>query len=286
MKLTVHVHPTSDGFSLSDYLNQELLIPRKVRHFLRTRKNVKVNGVVVPFHTPLKTGDTLDLEFLEEDYPLPNVLCSKSFPLDILYEDEHLIIVDKKQGMKTHPNEPTENDTLLNIVANYLHQKKQIPYVVHRLDKETSGLVLFAKNPVVLPILGKMMEKKEIHRKYQAIVEGSFSKKEFTIQKKIGRDRHDRRKRIVDEKNGQKAITHVQVKKEEKNRSFLEITLDTGRTHQIRVHLSSLNHPIVGDPLYQRKKDKSPLALRAISLTFLHPFTKEEICIISPKKLF
>ncbi len=286
MKLTITLPPTCDGFSISDYLKDELLIPRKVRHFLRTRKNVLVNGTNQPFHTLLRSGDVLELEFLDSDYPTPHLLDADSSSLVVLYEDEHLIIVDKPAGVKTHPNEPTENGTLINQVGGYLKDKKQIPYVVHRLDKETSGLVLFAKNPVILPILGRMLEKKDIHRIYQAQVKGHFKEKEFTINRPIGRHRHDRRMRVIDEKNGQEAITHVTVKKETSTTSDLEVILDTGRTHQIRVHLASLKHPILGDPLYNLDAKKQPLALRATELFFVHPFTKEQIHVISPKNLF
>ena len=193
----------------------------------------------------------------------------------VLYEDEHLIIVDKPAGMKTHPNEPTENSTLLNHLAAYLDTKKQRPYVVHRLDKETSGAVLFAKNPFVLPILGRMLEQKMIYRRYQAIVWGKIAK-DRTITNKIGRDRHDRRKRVVDDKNGQNALTHVTVDKVLSGKTQVYCVLETGRTHQIRVHLAHIGHPIVGDPLYQNRPAER-LMLHALELHMIHPFTQEKI---------
>lgn len=286
MKLSFLVHPTCDGFSLSDYLKDELLIPRKVRHFLRIRKNVKINGLVEPFHTLLKSGDCIELQFLKEDYPIPQVIPNEKIKPTILFEDEHLIVVDKPQGMKTHPNEPTEKDTLLNSVAGYLKEKKQLPYVVHRLDKETSGLVLFAKDPIILPILGRMLERKEIHRLYQAEVIGKVTPMDFDISKPIGRDRHDRRKRIIDEKNGQKALTHVHVVESDNQKSQLELVLETGRTHQIRVHLAYIGHPIIGDPLYGKGGSQEKMALRAVSLSFKHPLTGELLSIESPYLLF
>ncbi|HAZ0996695.1 TPA: RluA family pseudouridine synthase, partial [Enterococcus faecium] len=140
---------------------------------------------------------------------------------------------------------------------------------------ETSGAVLFAKNPFVLPILGRMLEQKMIYRRYQAIVWGEIAK-DMTITNKIGRDRHDRRKRVVDDKNGQSALTHVTVNKVLSEQTQVYCVLETGRTHQIRVHLAHKGHPIVGDPLYQNRTAER-LMLHALELHMIHPFTQEKI---------
>ncbi|CAI3362529.1 RluA family pseudouridine synthase [Enterococcus cecorum] len=273
--------------TIREVLEEQWLVPRKVRHFLRVRKNVLLNGEVAMFHQVVQPLDTLTLIIEAEDYQYQKVQLGQAQNVTVLYEDEHMIVVDKKVGIKTHPNQPNENGTLQNDVSAYLAQQGEgaFPHVVHRLDKETSGVVLFAKNPFVLPILGRLLEQKEIFRKYQAIVEGRLDK-DLTIRKKIGRHRHDRRKRTIDERNGQEAITHVKVYQASKNQSQIYCILETGRTHQIRVHLASIQHPIVGDPLYNEHSRAKRLILHAYQMHLTHPFTKKKLKITSTSKLF
>jgi 23S rRNA pseudouridine1911/1915/1917 synthase len=285
MEFSIQIPQQFQEQTVRELLEQEWLVPRKVRHFLRTRKNVSINGMPALFHFMVKAGDVVTLRFEDEDYPVPATRLGDANYVEVLFEDEQLIIVNKPAGMKTHPNQPDECDTLLNHLAAYL-APKQRPYVVHRLDKETSGAILFAKNPFVLPILGRMLENKQIYRRYQAIVMGELTKKQFTITKKIGRDRHDRRKRIIDERKGDTAITHVKVAAVQlPHQTAVYCVLETGRTHQIRVHLASLGHPIVGDPLYH-PKPKGRLQLHALELHLLHPFTKETIVVTATPKLW
>lgn len=272
MEIQLAVQPQFDGLTLSDYLT-ELYIPRKTKHFLRIRKHVKINDEHYPFHHLVHTGDNIHLTICDDDYPEHHVLPGNKEMVTVLYEDEHLIIVDKPIHMKTHPNQPDENDTLLNHVADYLNQS---PYVVHRLDKETSGCILFAKNPVILPLLTRMLEHKEIHRDYEAIARGIITDPAITIDQPIGRDRHDKRKRCIDKRYGKKAVTHV-IKLDKFNGDTRIIcTLDTGRTHQIRVHLDAIGHPLKGDPLYH-PDNESRLFLHAYELRFIHPLTQTEI---------
>ena len=183
--------------------------------------------------------------------------------------------------MKTHANEPTEI-ALLNHVSSYVGSTC---YVVHRLDKETSGAILFAKNPFILPILNRILEDKNIQREYWALIQGSLAQKTIVYKDKIGRDRHDRRKRLVDPRKGQYAETQVtQLKKIGRN-SLVKCQLKTGRTHQIRVHLSHHGHPIVGDPLYNPARGER-LMLHAHRLTFTNPLTLETIQVEAPSKSF
>lgn len=280
MELFVTLPNNFQTKTVRELLEDEWLIPRKVRHFLRTRRNVLVNNEPTLFHLPVKAHDVVTLIFEEEDYPKPTVLLGDRKQVNVLFEDEQLIILNKPVGMKTHPNQPDETDSLLNHLADYLTDQKKIPYVVHRLDKETSGAILFAKNPVILPVLGRMLEKRQLHRRYQAIVTGAILKENWTINQKIGRDRHDRRKRVIDNRNGDLAITHVEVAATLSNpkRTCLYCVLETGRTHQIRVHLASEGYPLIGDPLYN-PKPTGRLMLHALELNLVHPFTKETISV-------
>lgn len=276
MDFTITLPKNQKTMTIRDLLEKEWLVPRKVRHFLRTRKDVQLNGTVAMFHQEVQAGDTISLHLEESDYTYQEVVFGDASLVDVLYEDEHLIVVNKPYGIKTHPNQPDEDDTMFNHLAAYLNDR---PYVVHRLDKETSGALLFAKNPFVLPILGRLLEEKQIYRRYQAIVHGRLTKDQ-TIRQKIGRDRHDRRKRVVDPKNGQMAITHVTVEKINERTTNITCVLETGRTHQIRVHLAHLGFPIVGDPLYQNKPAER-LMLHASEMHLVHPFTKEKMIVKS-----
>ena len=260
--------------TVKELLEEQLLIPRKIRHFLRTKKNILINQKQVHWNEIVKPGDICQLTFDEEDYPPKEILWGNLDLVQEIYQDQHLIIVNKPEGMKTHGNQPGEI-ALLNHVSAYVGQNC---YVVHRLDMETSGLVLFAKNPFILPILNRLLEKKDIAREYWALVEGQVGSKELVFRDKIGRDRHDRRKRVVDPKKGQHAETQVSRLKQFPNQTTLvRCKLKTGRTHQIRVHLSHHKHPILGDPLYNSKSKTNRLMLHAFRLSFTHPLTLEQL---------
>ena len=260
--------------TVKQLLEEQLLIPRKIRHFLRIKKNILINQEEVHWNQIVQSGDVCQLTFDEEDYPKKEIPWGNPALVQEIYQDQHLIVVNKPEGIKTHGNHPNEI-ALLNHVSAYVGQTC---YVVHRLDMETSGLVLFAKNPFILPILNRLLEKKEISREYWALVDGNTNSKELVFKDNIGRDRHDRRKRVVDPKNGQYAETHVSRLKQFQNKTSLVCCkLKTGRTHQIRVHLSHHNLPILGDPLYNSKSKTSRLMLHAFRLSFTHPLTLEKL---------
>ena len=267
--------------TVKELLEDYFLIPRKIRHFLRTKKHVLVNGETINWQSPVQKGDQIQLIFDADDYPEKELPAGDPSLVEELYQDEHVIIVNKPEGMKTHANEPTEI-ALLNHVSSYVGSTC---YVVHRLDKETSGAILFAKNPFILPILNRILEDKNIQREYWALIQGRLAQKTIVYKDKIGRDRHDRRKRLVDPRKGQYAETQVtQLKKIGRN-SLVKCQLKTGRTHQIRVHLSHHGHPIVGDPLYNPARGER-LMLHAHRLTFTNPLTLETIQVEAPSKSF
>ena len=274
MQFTFTLPDSLPQMTVKQLLEEQLLIPRKIRHFLRTKKHILINQREVHWNKMVNPGDVCQLTFDEEDYPEKEIPWGNPNLIQEVYQDQHLIIVNKPEGMKTHGNQPSEI-ALLNHVSAYVGQTC---YVVHRLDMETSGLVLFAKNPFILPILNRLLEKKEISREYWAQIDGHINSKELVFKDKIGRDRHDRRKRIVDTKNGQHAETHVsRLKQFPDKTSLVRCKLKTGRTHQIRVHLSHHNFPILGDPLYNSKSKTSRLMLHAFRLSFTHPLTLEKL---------
>ncbi|EHG11995.1 RluA family pseudouridine synthase [Streptococcus constellatus] len=274
MHFTITISQGLPEMTVKELLEEQFLIPRKIRHFLRIKKHVFVNQKPINWQSIVHPHDKITLIFDEEDYPEKSILMGKADLVEELYQDEHIIIVNKPEGMKTHANEPTEL-ALLNHVSAYVGSTC---YVVHRLDKETSGAVLFAKNPFILPILNRLLENKEISREYWALVQGTFPKKHQIYTDKIGRNRHDRRKRLVDHKNGQYAETQVTKLKEIGNNTLIKCQLKTGRTHQIRVHLAHHGYPIIGDPLYNSQNTER-LMLHAHRLTFTHPFTLEKLSI-------
>ena len=251
---------------VSDLLEKTWFIPRKQRHFLRMKKHCLVNNKLINENQLVHAGDKITLIFDNEDFSNLSLKFGSANLADILYEDEHLIVVNKPEGMKTHGNTADEL-ALQNHVAAAINQEV---FVVHRLDQATSGAVLFAKNQFVLPILGKMFEENKIHREYLALVKGHFPENHFTIDRAIGQNRHDKNKRILSAK-GQKAVTHVEIIKKFTDKTLVKCTLDTGRTHQIRVHLSSLGHPIIGDTLYGQKSQER-MMLHAGKIIIPHPF--------------
>ncbi len=271
-----------DGYT-TDYIFREIWQgPKKQIHQLRTEKAVLLNGEQANWHQNLSKGDRIQIKFFtEQDFGVdPTYL-----DIDILYEDEHLLIVNKPAGMDTHPNEPTQKDTLANAVAYYLQAKGEFRKVlhIHRLDRNTTGAVLFAKYSFIGAILDRLLEERKIKRTYLALTDGIMKRKQGTIDAPIGRDRHHPTKRRVSP-TGQKAVTHYKVLNtfQNKDYSLVQCELDTGRTHQIRVHLSDIGHPISGDTLYGGSPIFSRPALHAVKLQFVHPFTEEAHEVLAP----
>ncbi|CYU37223.1 RluA family pseudouridine synthase [Streptococcus suis] len=281
MKIDIRIPQAFPQLTVKEVLEDYFLIPRKIRHFLRTKKHVRVNGELINWQSPIAAGDLLELTFDQEDYPEKSIPLGQANLVEELYQDEHLIIVNKPEGMKTHGNDSTEI-ALLNHVSAYVGQTC---YVVHRLDMETSGAILFAKNPFILPILNRLLEDKVIYRDYLALCQGQLKKTDWTITDKIGRDRHDRRKRVVDNRKGQAALTQVRLLKTLGKNSLVTCRLQTGRTHQIRVHLAHHGHALIGDPLYSRVVAPR-LMLHAQKLSLTHPLTLEEISVEARSESF
>lgn len=239
--------------------------------FLRTENQILINGHYLPLNFLVKAGDKIDIYLDHVESEQQTYTASGSLP-EVVYEDSDILVIDKPAGQKTHPN-LNEKNTALNDCATYLGYS---PFIVHRLDMLTNGLLLVAKNPVVVPILNRQLTNKTLHREYLAWVSKSNQLKQSgTISLPIGHDPNDQRKRMV-RSDGQKAITHYEIVKECENKALVKLILETGRTHQIRVHLAALNAPIIGDPLYNPNYQKGEgLQLTAYQLTFMRPFKFE-----------
>ncbi|MFE8696212.1 RluA family pseudouridine synthase [Cytobacillus sp. FJAT-53684] len=267
------------GLTIDDIFKQIWKAPKKQVHTMRMEKQVKVNGELISWNHPLKAGDRLQLRlFIEEEF---NVIPTY-FEVDVAYEDDHLIVFNKPAHMDTHPNSPEQVNTLANAAAFYLQAKGEQRKVkhIHRLDRDTTGVVLFAKHSLAGSILDRMLEERLIKRTYLALVHGKIRSKKNTIQEPIGRDRHHPTRRRVSP-TGQSAITHYELIEYDPKQdlSLIKCQLDTGRTHQIRVHLSHIGHPLAGDSIYGGQPVFDRQALHAAKLEFLHPFTNEKLCI-------
>ena len=233
----------------------------------------------------IEPGQTIRLDLPE---PKPAKAEAQDIPLEILYQDEHLAVVVKPCGMVVHPAAGNDDGTLVNALLFHLDSLSGIggemrPGIVHRLDKDTSGLMLVAKDDATHAALSQQLSDRQMEKHYRAIVYGRMKEPEGMIEKPIGRSKTDRKKMAVDE-NGRWAKTEWKVLKEYPDRTLLDVHIITGRTHQIRVHMSSVGHPVLGDPLYGHKRmpDAPRLMLHAYSLEFTHPTTGERMRFTAP----
>jgi 23S rRNA pseudouridine1911/1915/1917 synthase len=270
------------GKTVEELFRQIWETPKKLTHQYRMEKKVMVNHLPVNWTNPLVKGERLSINFFEN---LPDDVIPSYINIDVLYEDDHLLVVNKPARIDTHPNDVGQTNTLLNGVAYYLQSNGDLHWVrhIHRLDRDTTGAILFAKHPFIASLLDRMLEQRWIKRSYIALVHGVLRNKKGTIHEPIGRDRHHATRRRVSP-TGQDAITHYQLIEvsQKKKTSLIKCSLDTGRTHQIRVHLSHIGHPLLGDILYGGEPTVARQALHAVKLEFVHPFTKEQIRCLAP----
>ncbi|MDW7617655.1 RluA family pseudouridine synthase [Peribacillus simplex] len=281
--LLIEVLDSWNGLTLEKLFRERWKAPKKLVHEWRMSKEVTVNGNSVTWSTVLTEGDTVSIPML--DQAENETVKTADLGISILYEDDLLLIANKPAGMDTHPSLPGEAQSLINGVAYHLRQTGQTCMIkhIHRLDKDTTGAVLFAKNRLIGSMLDRMLEAREIKRTYLALVEGNIKKDEGEIKEKIGRDRHHATRRRVSP-SGQTAVTHYRVlnRDPKKNLTLVSCTLESGRTHQIRVHFSHLNHPLAGDTLYGGRRTFPRQALHARKIEFIHPISEEKLIIEAP----
>ncbi|ASA23537.1 RluA family pseudouridine synthase [Paenibacillus donghaensis] len=244
-----------------------------------TDGHVTVNGGPVKANYKLFEGDVVTVIVPE---PEVTDLIAEDIPLEVVYEDSDLIVVNKPRGMVVHPAVGHPSGTLVNALMYHCKDLSGIsgeirPGIVHRIDKDTSGLIMAAKNDAAHASLSAQLKEHSVTRRYIAVVQGNLTHDQGTVDAPIGRDAHDRKMYTVTQKNSKKSITHFKVLERFGDCTLVELQLETGRTHQIRVHMKFIGHPLLGDPIYGRSKSAviTGQALHAAVLGFVHPSTGE-----------
>lgn len=285
------------GERLDSFLAKDPSLSRSAAARLCDEGAVTVNGAPAQKKRLLAEGDTVEVALPE---PIPDTAEPEDIPLSVVYEDEDIIVIDKPKGMVVHPAAGNPSGTLVN--ALLYHCKGQLsgiggvlrPGIVHRIDKDTGGLLVAAKNDAAHRVLAAALEVHDIKREYRALVNGGFRDDSGTVDLPIGRHPTDRKRMAVlrdGDGKSREAVTHYRVLERFGGVSYLALQLETGRTHQIRVHMSHLGHPLVGDTVYGGgrtpfERHHAPLlsgqCLHAVRLTLRHPRTGEDMCFESP----
>ncbi len=288
-KLTFQVDVVSEGMRIDLFL-AGMLEEYTRSHLQRLVKEgaVLVNGKAAKSSSRLKEGDQVEVSLPD---PKEAEIPAKPMDLSILYEDDDVILIDKPKGMVVHPAAGHSEDTLVNGLLYHCQGRLSgingvlRPGIVHRIDKDTTGVLVVCKNDAAHNSLAEQLKEHSITRRYLAIVHGVIKEDEGTVDAPIGRNEKDRLKMAVNEKNGKRAVTHYRVLERFSGYTYIECRLETGRTHQIRVHMASIGHPLLGDSLYG--PSKSPFALEgqtlhAAVLGFHHPTTGEYMEFTAP----
>lgn len=280
------IYPNISSNRIDKYINEQ--IPDLSRSFIQQlikKQEVLINGAPCKSNYKCKPQDRIIIEY--EDAKELEVV-AENIPLDIVYEDKDVVIVNKPKNMVVHPAAGHENGTLVN--ALLYHCKDSLssingvirPGIVHRIDRNTTGILVVCKNDVAHKHLAEQLKEHSITRKYHAICHGTFQELNGTVNAPIGRHSVDRKKMAINQKNGREAITHYRVLETlQDNYSYIECTLETGRTHQIRVHMASIGHPLLGDDVYGPRNPKikglEGQTLHAKVLGFIHPTTNQYV---------
>lgn len=263
---------------IDKYLAEELGISRSTVKKMIDEGFVLVNGKEVKASLILSEADEL---FVKDGFIKEASFEAEDIPINIVYEDDDLLVINKKSGMVVHPGNGNTSGTLVNALMHYtknLSNKEAFrPGIVHRIDKDTSGLMLVAKNDKAHDILAEGFKNKTIKREYIALVCGVIGEDSGVIDAPIGRDAKDRKKMCVTSENSKKAVTHFKVLKRYEDYTLLRLILDTGRTHQIRVHMKYIGHPVYNDPVYSKAYNDFGQFLHSASIDFEQPTTHEHL---------
>ena len=282
MKITV----TENKERLDKYLANNTEYSRSTITKMLEKDYITVNDKIEKASYKVKENDIIDIKegFIEE-----SDIIAKEIPIDIVYEDEDIIVVNKPSGLVVHPGSGNYDNTLVNGLMHYTNTLSDIngeerPGIVHRIDKDTSGLLLIAKNNKSHAILTEYFKNHQnIKREYIALICGKFPHESATIDAPIGRDPKDRKKMTVTADNSKNAITHLKVLKKYQDYTLVSLVLETGRTHQIRVHMNYIGYPIYNDPVYNTKKcTEFGQFLHSYKMDFIHPITKKEMNFEAP----
>ena len=285
----------NDRIRIDKYLiNNTDMSRNKIQKLINDGK-IRVNGGLVKASYLVNINDKIEID---EDTSEEINVEPEEMKLDIVYEDNYLLVVNKPSGMVVHPGNGNYHHTLVNGLMYYCNNNLSKvngdirPGIVHRIDADTSGLLLVAKNDMVHNDLAKQIQEKSVDRKYIALVQGVIKEDSATIDAPIGRSVNDRKKMCVTSENSKDAITHIKVLERYKTATLIECKLETGRTHQIRVHMNYINHPVVNDPVYGLKKQVDGYQsfgqmLHAKEIGFVHPITKKYMNFtVNPPKEF
>lgn len=275
------------GKRLDVYLAEQLPLTRSAIQTLMENGAVTADGKTVAKNYRLRGGEDVAVSVPEA---APCEAVAQEIPLNIVYEDEHLLVVNKPKGMVVHPAAGHADGTLVNALLAHCDGSLSgingvlRPGIVHRIDKDTSGLLIVAKNDLAHQGLAEQIKEHSFTRIYEAVVVGRLPASKGTVDAPIGRHPVDRKKMTVTQKNSKPAVTHYRVLAEYAGYSHVQLKLETGRTHQIRVHMASLGHPVAGDTVYGAKKDLHNLngqCLHAKEIGFVHPITDKELYFTS-----
>ena len=273
----------SAGLRVEQFLRRKRYSGQNLSEIKRMPKSILVNGVHYYMRQELSNGDHLQVRICEtknsEKIPPTNL------PLDIIYEDEDILVLNKPAGIPIHPSLNNYTNSMANALAYYF-QSQGKPFIFrccNRLDRDTSGLTIVSKHLVSGSILSDMTKYREVHREYLAIARGSVTPSEGTIQAPLGRKEGTIIERTVDWEHGEDAVTHYKVVKEANGHSLVSLRLETGRTHQIRIHMKYLGYPLIGDYLYNPDMEyMTRQALHSHHMEFTHPITGEHMSFTAP----
>ena len=280
-KLIIDVSDEETGERIDSFLSGKTEFTRTRIQQLIKDKNITVNGKATKSSYKIEENDEIAIEVPEAE---TTEIKPENIKIDIVYEDSDIAVINKQAGLVVHPAHGHYSGTLVNAILYHIKDLSGIngeirPGIVHRLDKDTSGLIVIAKNDKVHTALTEMFQEKKIRKTYLAILKGKLNKSEGKIVTQIGRDKNDRKKMTVidDITKGKNAITNYKVVSQNNLFTLVKVNIETGRTHQIRVHMRHLGYPILGDSVYGRKDNEKRQMLHAYKLEFLHPVTGHQM---------